>query len=68
MSILPRFIFKIDSKHKLVGASQVALAVKNLPANSGDMTDRDVGFIPETGRSLRGGCVTHSSMLGWRIP
>ena len=33
--------------------SQVALAVKNLPANAGDV--RDVGSIPELGRSPGGG-------------
>ena len=31
------------------GASQVALAVKDLPANAGDV--RDVGSIPGVGRS-----------------
>ena len=34
-------------------ASQVALVVKNLPANAGDI--RDVGLIPGPGRSLGGG-------------
>ena len=34
-------------------ASQVAPVVKNLPANAGDM--RDVGSIPESGRSPGGG-------------
>ena len=34
-------------------ASQVALVVKNPPANVGDI--RDVGFIPGSGRSPRGG-------------
>ena len=34
-------------------ASQVALMVKNLPANSGDI--RDTSSIPESGRSLGGG-------------
>ena len=33
------------------GASQVALVVKNLPANAGDI--RDVGLIPGSGRSPR---------------
>ena len=33
--------------------SQVALVVKNLPANAGDI--RDVGSIPGSGRSPRGG-------------
>ena len=34
-------------------ASQVALVVKNLPANAGNI--RDVGFIPRSGRSPGGG-------------
>ena len=48
------------------GASQVALVVKNLPANAGDI--RDVGLISGSGRSLGGGHATHSSILAWRIP
>ena len=39
-------------------ASQVALVVKNAPANAGDL--RDVGSIPVLGRSLGGG---HSNPL-----
>ena len=39
-------------------ASQVALVVKNLPANSGDK--RDVGSIPGLGRSPGGG---HGNLL-----
>ena len=35
------------------GASQVALVVKNLPFNAGDI--RDVGSIPGPGRSPGGG-------------
>ena len=35
------------------GASQVALVVKNLPANAGDV--RDVGSIPGLGISPGGG-------------
>ena len=35
-----------------LGASQVALVVKNLPANAGDM--RDVGSVPGSGRSPGG--------------
>ena len=35
------------------GASQVALVVKNLPANAGDV--RDMGLIPGSGRSPGGG-------------
>ena len=37
----------------LVRASQVALMVKNLLANAGDL--RDTGSIPGSGRSPRGG-------------
>ena len=36
-----------------ISASQVALVVKNPPANAGDI--RDVGSIPESGRSPSGG-------------
>ena len=35
------------------GASQVALVVQNLPANSGDIRDEDL--IPGSGRSPGGG-------------
>ena len=44
----------------------MALVVKNLPANAGDI--RDSGLIPELGRSLEEGMATHSSILAWRIP
>ena len=52
-------------------ASLVALVVKNLPANAGDM--RDVGSIPVLGRSPAGvgggaGMATHSGILAWRTP
>ena len=49
-----------------VWASQVALAVKDPPANAGDV--RDASSIPGSGRSLGGGHATHSSILAWRIP
>ena len=39
--------------YKAEGTSQVALVVKNLPANAGDI--RDMGSIPGSGRSPRGG-------------
>ena len=48
------------------GASQVALVLKNLPANAGDV--RDVDSIPGLGRSLEKGMATHSNILAWRIP
>ena len=44
---------------------QVALVVKNLPANAGDM--RDLGSIPELGWSPEEGMATHSRILAWRI-
>ena len=47
-------------------ASQVALVVKNPPANAGDA--RDTGLIPGSGRSLEEGMEIHSSILAWRIP
>ena len=49
-----------------IRASQVALEVKNLPANERDIGD--VGSIPGLGRSLEEGTATHSSILAWRIP
>ena len=42
----------------LGGALLVALAVKNLPANAGDL--KDAGSVPGSGRSPRGG---HGSPL-----
>ena len=47
-------------------ASQVAVGVKNMPANAGDI--RDVGLIPGSGRSPEEGIATHSSILAWRLP
>ena len=47
-------------------ASQVALAVKNLSVNAGDI--RDTSSIPGSGRSPGGGHVIHSSILAWRVP
>ena len=40
--------------------------VKKPPANAGDI--RDLGSIPQLGRSLKEGTTTHSSILAWRIP
>ena len=47
-------MFNMAARYKFtwVGASQVALVVKNLPANAGDI--RDVDSISELGRSLEG--------------
>ena len=48
------------------GASQVALVVKNLPANAGDL--RDMGLIPESEDPLEEEMATHSSIFAWEIP
>ena len=47
-------------------AFQVALVVRNVPANEGDI--RDTGSIPGLERSLEKEMATHSSLLAWRIP
>ena len=44
-----------------IGVSQVALVVKNLPANAEDI--RDSGSISGSGRSPGGGMVIQSSIL-----
>ena len=44
----------------------MAPVVKNPPASAGDI--RDVGSVPQLGRSLEEGTATHSSILSWRIP
>ena len=44
---------EISSGKGIVGASQVALVVKNPSANAGDI--RDAGSTPGLGRSSRGG-------------
>ena len=46
-------------------ASQMVLVVKNPLVNAGDV--RDMGLIPESGRSPGGGHDNHSSILAWRI-
>ena len=50
---------------KKMRASQMALIVKNLPANAGGM--RDVGSIPGLGRLPEEGMATNSSSLFRRI-
>ena len=58
---------KIISKFsKSSWALQVALVVKNPPADAGDA--RDMRLISWSGRSPEGGNVNHSSILAWRIP
>ena len=45
---------------------QVALVVKNPPANAGHA--REAGSIPRSGRSTGEGKALHSSILAWKIP
>ena len=48
------------------GASQVAVVLKNPPANAGDL--RDEGLTPRSARSPGEGHGIHSSILASRIP
>ena len=50
----------------MLGASQVALVVKNLLANAGDT--RDVGLISGSRRFPGVENGTSSNMLAWKIP
>ena len=43
----------------------MALVVKNLPVNSGDI--KDVCSIPGSGRPPEEGMATHSNILAWEI-
>ena len=43
----------------------MALVVRNLPANAGDV--RDVGLVPSSGRSPGVELATHSCILAWKI-
>ena len=51
--IIWKFFIKYVCVHTWLGASQVALVVKNLPANVGDVSD--ASSIPGLGRSPGGG-------------
>ena len=52
--------------YEQIRASQVALVVKNLPANAGDIRDSVRSLGQED--PLEEGMATHSSILAWRIP
>ena len=56
----------IKKKKYIYRASQVALVVKNLPANAGDARV----WIQSLGQKdpLEKGMATHSGILAWRIP
>ena len=62
MQLLRKFGYLCDIKW----ASQVALVVKNLPTNAGNI--RDTGSITESKDPLEEGMAIHSSILAWRIP
>ena len=50
----------LDSTMAVQRAFQMALVVKNPSVSAGDV--RDVGLIPESGRSLDEGMETHSTI------
>ena len=54
----------------MLQASQVALVVKNPPANAGDERDVERDVDSQTGweDALESEMATHSSILAWRIP
>ena len=66
MQIMVSIFTSINLIYNTVGASQVGVVVKNLPANAGDV--KDVGLIPGLGRCSGEGNGNLFSMLAWRIP
>ena len=58
--------FSIIRIYSVDGASQVALEIKNLPANTGNKWA--AGSIPGLEDPLEEGRATHSSMLAWKTP
>ena len=61
---LPFSFLLLERYTHLLGASHMALVVKNLPANAEDM--RDSGLIPSGKYPLEEGMAIHSSILAWR--
>ena len=62
----PNLAYKICAYLHVSRGFQVALVVKDPPANAGDI--RDTGVLPGRGDPLEEGMATHSSILAWRIP
>ena len=63
----PAFCFTGLLQDLVPGPSQVALVVKNPPANAGNV--RDLGSDPWVGKiPLEKEMATHSSFLAWRVP
>ena len=52
-------------KNHSLGGFQVALGIKNLPANAGDL--KDIDLIPGLGRSLGGGHGNRLQYSCWGI-
>ena len=63
---LSHFHFHFVIVYHFVWASQVALVVKNLPANTREI--RRPGLSLDQEDPLEEGMTTHSSILAWRIP
>ena len=59
-------IFKLSFSVSFKNVCWVMLAVKNSPANAGNLGD--AGSIPRSERSPGEHITTHSSILAWRIP
>ena len=55
-----------ESCRRFGGASQVALVIKNLPTNAGDVSD--MGSFLGLGRSPGGGLGNPVEYSAWRIP
>ena len=62
---LPTYLYKASLVAQRI-KNLVALVVKNLPANAGDI--KNLGLISAWGISPGGGHETHSSILAQRIP
>ena len=63
ISPIKRGAIILNIPHMRVGASQVALVIKNPSTDAGDV--RDTGSIPGLGRSLEEGTATRSSIPAW---
>ena len=66
-SLASATVLPLSNQYKFgFSKDQVALAVKNLPADAEDI--RDAGSMPGQEDPLEEGMATYSSILAWRIP
>ena len=66
-NLMPSWRYSVfPSRYSSYQASQVALVVKDLPANAGGVWD--MGLIPGSGRSLGENMAPHTSVVAWRSP